>query len=95
MPELTSPLPEPVDLLSDLDSIAVLRECLADVAEADKIILSQLNAITQRRWNEAGEALCMSESTLRSRWKRILDRLRECVARKTGCGVAPEDDRSD
>lgn len=95
MPELTSPLPEPVDLLSDLDSLVVLRECLADVPEADKIILSQLNSITQRRWNEAGDALGMSESTLRSRWKRILDRLRECVARKTGGGVAPEDDRSD
>lgn len=95
IPELTSPLPEPLDLLSDLDSLAVLRECLADVPEADKIILSQLNAITQRRWSEAGEALGMSESTLRSRWKRIVDRLRDCVARKTGGGVAPGDDRSD
>jgi DNA-directed RNA polymerase specialized sigma24 family protein len=82
-------------LLSDFDSLAVLRECLADVPEADKVILSQLNAITQRRWNEAGEALGVSESTLRSRWKRILDRLRECVARKSGGNVAPEDDRSD
>ncbi|MEK7710306.1 MAG: sigma-70 family RNA polymerase sigma factor [Planctomycetota bacterium] len=95
MADLTAPHPEPVDFLSDLDSLALLRECLADLPEADKIILSQLNAITQRRWNEAGEALGMSESTLRSRWKRILDRLRECVARKSGSGVAPEDDRSD
>jgi RNA polymerase sigma factor (sigma-70 family) len=95
MADLTAPHPEPVDFLSDLDSLALLRECLADLPEADKIILSQLNAITQRRWNEAGEALGMSESTLRSRWKRILDRLRECVARKSGGGVAPEDDRSD
>ena len=95
MLELSSSLPEPVELLSDLDSLAVLRECLADVPEADRIILSQLNAITQRLWNEAGEALGMSESTLRSRWKRILDRLRLCIARKTGGRVAPKDDRSD
>lgn len=95
MSELASPLPEPGDLLSDLDSLESLRECLAELPETDQVIMSQLSTITQRRWNEAGLALGMSESTLRSRWKRVLDRLRECVARKSGGGVAPGDDRSD
>jgi len=93
--ELSSAQPDPGTLLSDMDSLDLLRKCAALLPDSDKVILSQLNAITQRRWVEAGQALEMSESTLRSRWKRIIDRLRQCMESKSGGNIAPEPRRSD
>jgi len=86
---------DPGDLLSDIDSLQVLQKCLDQLPDADRVLFSQLDSITQRRWKDAAMVLGISESTLRSRWTRILGHLRECVEKKTGDVVAPDEARSD
>lgn len=80
---------------TEFESIIVLRAALADLPESDKVILSQLEAITSRRWVDAGNALGMSESTLRSRWKRVLDRIRGAVAGTFHGRFAPDEEKRD
>lgn len=83
-------LEEPVETLARLELLEALRECLEGLDEADRALATQLRAITDRRWREAAEALGMAESTLRSRWARILTRLQRCIGRKTGAdSLAP------
>ncbi|MEK7730394.1 MAG: sigma-70 family RNA polymerase sigma factor [Planctomycetota bacterium] len=86
---ITATLEEPIDALSHLELLETLRICLSELAEDDRILASQLTAITERRWRDAAAALGISESTLRSRWKRTLERLRDCVKAKTGLSLAP------
>ncbi len=66
----------PGDELERLEGLEVLRTCLAGLDENDRALVSQLGLITQRRWRDAAAALGISESTLRSRWQRVLGRLR-------------------
>jgi len=87
--ELASSLDDPVNTLSQLELLEALRECLAQLGDDDRTLASQLTAITERRWRDAAAALGISESTLRSRWKRTLDRLRDCVRGKSGLSLAP------
>ncbi len=87
--EFTATLDEPLEILSRLESLAALRGCLAELDAEDRIMASQLAAIMERRWKDAAGALGVTESTLRSRWKMTLARLRRCVTRKTGKSFAP------
>lgn len=75
--------PDPHALMEDLEALQALRECISMLPEDDRIIMTQLSAITQRRWLEAGKALSMSESTLRSRWARIVENLKELFQKKS------------
>jgi len=79
---------DPADLLVEVEELDTLRACLACLDADDRLLVSQLRLITERRWRAAAEALGMSESTLRSKWGRVLDRLRACVERKTASGLA-------
>ena len=88
-------LEEPSEALSRMESLATLRGCLAELDEDGRMMATQLPAITERRWRDAAAALGITESTLRSRWKKTLASLRRCVRRKTGESFAPlglEDD---
>lgn len=87
---IAATLEEPIDTLSRLELLETLRICLSELAGDDRSLASQLTAITERRWLDAAAALGISESTLRSRWKRTLERLRVCMRRKTGLSLAPE-----
>ncbi len=87
--DVPSTLEEPESLLSQVESLDALRGCLEELPQGDRTLASQLGLITERRWREAAEALGMAESTLRSRWTRVLARLRTCIERKTGESVAP------
>jgi RNA polymerase sigma factor (sigma-70 family) len=85
-------LEEPAEALSRLELLEALRACVAELGPDDRAVASQLEAITQRRWIEAAAALGLKESTLRSRWKRILSQLRGCVRKRTGSDFfAPPD----
>jgi RNA polymerase sigma factor (sigma-70 family) len=64
------------ETLSRLEQLSAVRECLGRLDEADRALCGELSAITAGRWREAARRLGMPESTLRSRWKRVLDRLR-------------------
>ena len=86
---IAATLEEPIDTLSRLELLETLRTCLFELAEDDRTLVSQLAAITERRWRDAAAALGISESTLRSRWNRTLDRLRDCVREKSGLSLAP------
>lgn len=80
---------DPVDTLSRLELLETLRVCLIELGEDDRTLVGQLTAITERRWQDAAAALGISESTLRSRWKQTLDRLRDRLQAKTGLSLAP------
>ncbi len=87
---ITAEMEEPVETLSRLELLGVLKTCLDELALDDRTMVTQLHAITERRWKDAAVALGVSESTLRSRWQRLLERLRACVKRKTAArSLAP------
>lgn len=70
---------EPAELISRLELLEVLRLCVSKLSAEDRALIGQLAAITERRWVDAGRALGLPESTLRSRWSRTLERLRRCL----------------
>ncbi len=80
---------QPSEVAQRLEWLEILHDSLSDLDEADRNICAELGLIMERRWKEAGMRLDMSESTLRSRWKGILDKLRRALARKTGENFAP------
>ncbi len=82
-------------LLAEVELLAALRDCSATLDEPDRLILSQSSLLLERRWRDAAAALAVSESTLRYRWTRVLERLRDCVEGKTGREFAPQDRPSD
>ena len=86
---LEDPGEEPVETVERLELLESLRGCLAELEAKDRTLAGQLPAIAERRWRDAAEALGIRESTLRSRWKRVLERLRACIGRKTGESFAP------
>jgi RNA polymerase sigma factor (sigma-70 family) len=81
---------DPSALAARLEFLGHLRECLAGLDEDDRTLAGELPAILDRRWQEAAAALGLAESTLRSRWNRVLERLRACMHRKTGESFAPK-----
>lgn len=94
-PLIAATLEEPIDTLSRLELLETLRICLMELSDDDRILAGQLTAITERRWQDAAAALGISESTIRSRWKRTLERLRSCLQAKTGLSFAPETPEGD
>lgn len=81
----------PVALLQRLELLDHMRCCVSELDEADRRLISQLAAIMDRRWRDAAAELDRSESTLRSQWKRLLERLRASFSQRTGEPLAPED----
>lgn len=65
-----------------LDDLAALRECMAGLDDQDRAICGQLPLIMERRWKEAADNLGLAESTLRSRWEKVLQTLRDRLGRK-------------
>ncbi len=86
---------DPAEFAARIDLLEKLQSCLLDLDERDRDLASQLDAITARRWKEAATGLGISESTLRSRWKRVESLLRVCLEQKTGKLFAPESDSGD
>ncbi len=93
---ITAELEEPAEALSRLELLESLRTCLSELDSEDGRIATQMEAITERRWIDAADALGLKESTLRSKWKRILGRLGVCVRKRTGVdSFAPADSTGD
>jgi len=80
--ERSADLQEPAEIVERLQYLQNLQNCLKTLNPADSAITSQLIAITERRWRDAAEALRLPESTVRSRWKLILQQLRDCMHQK-------------
>ncbi len=66
-----------------LEELAALRDCVAGLPAAEQALMGQLGPITDRSWGQAAAALGMAESTLRSRWKNVMQALTRCMAGKT------------
>lgn len=81
---------DPAAIQQDLELLDRLRACLAELPESEQPLVSQLRALLDRHWEEAARNLGMAESTLRSRWPRFLQGLRERLSRKTGVNFAPD-----
>ncbi len=75
---------DPGKISDRLEELEALRECVASLSQEDQRVYSQIEAISLRKWNVAGQALGIAESTLRSRWTRILNRLKSCMESKLG-----------
>jgi len=82
-------LESPEESMIKIEELNALRSCLEELNEDQQKLVSQLDSITQRRWKGAAHTLGMQESTLRSRWGRILERLKRCMKEKTGKSFAP------
>lgn len=80
---ITVSLDLPVEVLSNLENLESLRDCFTRLDSEQQKTISQLDAITNRRWKEAATALGVQESTLRSRWAKILDLLKRCMEGKS------------
>lgn len=81
---VADPVPGPDELAASLEELSTLRNCLSDLQPESKRMVTQLAAITERRWEDAATALGLSESTLRSRWRVIVEALKKCLADKMG-----------
>ena len=81
---------DPVDVVARLELLEKLKHCLNELPDTDQRLFSQLSNITERKWTAAAAALGMSESTLRSRWKGTLARIRASITTKSGHRLAPE-----
>jgi len=88
-------LESPEESMIKIEELETLKSCLAELNEDQQKLVSQLDSITQRRWKEAAHVLGMQEATLRSRWVRILERLKRCMKEKTGKSFAPYPQDSD
>lgn len=86
--EIPGNLEDPSEVAARLEDLAALRECVSKLDDPDQAMVEQLSAITARRWRDAADALGIPESTLRSRWKTVLVRLRRCLQRKSPDSVA-------
>ncbi len=86
---------ETLEMIIGLENVEALRGCVDGLEPEDVRLWGALEGILDRKWTEAAAELGMSESTLRSRWKRTLERLRACLEAKTGRGFAPGDDIGD
>jgi len=82
----TAPTGDAAESLAHLEDVTALRDCVGVLDEPDRLLCGEIAAIMAGRWKEAGQRLGLPESTLRSRWGRVLERLRECLRKK---GVVP------
>lgn len=73
---------DPADMVEYLDQLAAIRELIPGLPKEDQRILGEVALIVERRWKDAARRLGMAESTLRSRWEGVLDRLRGGLEKK-------------
>lgn len=70
---------DPAELIAEVEDINRLHAAINTLDAEDQRILNQAELATAKRWEHAAEVLGMPESTLRSKWKRILERLRQAM----------------
>jgi RNA polymerase sigma factor (sigma-70 family) len=96
--QTADPAEDPAAILENVEELDSLRDCISRLSSDDQVICAEIGLIVEKRWEEAAAALDMAESTLRSRWKAILGRLRMCLEKKTKNTpnrLAPRNDSTD
>ncbi len=66
----------PEMLLQGAEEMERLQACLSRLSTEEQMICAEIGLIMERRWKEASARLGVAESTLRSRWGAILDKLK-------------------
>jgi RNA polymerase sigma factor (sigma-70 family) len=66
----------PEMLLQGAEELERLQACLSRLSLEEQMICAEIGLIMERRWKEAAARLDLAESTLRSRWGAILDKLK-------------------
>jgi len=93
--EAADPADNPLSMLEMLEQLDALGDCMSRLSEEDRVLCAEIGLIVEKRWREAAERLGMAESTLRSRWRGVLGRLRACLEKKIPKKTAPEADSGD
>lgn len=75
---------DPVEMASRLEELEALRSCVEGLGADQQKLYAHREAITGRRWKELSASLGEAESTLRSRWTKMIESLRDCVRGKLG-----------
>lgn len=70
-----------LDIMSMAEEVAQLRWCVSRLSPEDQALCSQIPQIVERRWREVGRAVGLPESTVRSRWPGVVQRLKTCLER--------------
>ncbi len=80
--EHSEPEASPLVMLENLEQLESLRDCMSRLNEKDQVLCSEVGLIMERRWKEAAKELEMAESTLRSRWRAVVVKLKACLENK-------------
>ncbi|MCH7701489.1 MAG: hypothetical protein IID37_07355 [Planctomycetes bacterium] len=70
------------ETMSIAEEVARLRWCVSQLSPEDQALCSQIPQIVERRWRDVGRAVGLAESTVRSRWPGVVQRLKICLERR-------------
>lgn len=73
---------DPSALLIRLEQLQTMRDCIRELPPSDRNLLEHMDLIAESRWSEVARRLNVPESTLRSRWNRVVEELRAKMGRK-------------
>jgi RNA polymerase sigma factor (sigma-70 family) len=93
--DLEARSPAALESIIQTEEVLALRGCIESLTTEEQRVYGQIELIIEGRWTRAGEVLGLPESTLRTRWAAIMDKLRGCLGRKTGKTYAPPSDGPD
>ena len=80
--DLATPQPSALEIMSMAEEVAQLRRCISQLSPEDQALCSQIPQIAARRWRDVGRAVGLAESTVRSRWPGVVQRLKICLERR-------------
>ena len=89
---------DPLQTLEAYERFAALQSCIQEITGSDANLYRERELLLESRWSDVSRRLNIPESTLRSRWHRLLETLRRCVEKKMGKEsetFAPKADPSD
>ncbi len=80
--DASDPADDPAEMLASVEELDALRDCMSRLSEEEQVICAEIALIVERRWQEAAERLEMPESTLRSKWRQVIGKLKICLEKK-------------
>jgi RNA polymerase sigma factor (sigma-70 family) len=86
---------DPVLMLEGVEELEALRDCMSRLNSDDRVLCGEIELIMEKRWREAAERLEIAESTLRSRWRGVLGKLKSCLEKKIEKSLAPDERSTD
>ncbi|UCG15539.1 MAG: sigma-70 family RNA polymerase sigma factor [Phycisphaerales bacterium] len=71
------------DTIARLEDLEALRASIDALPPEDRVLCAEFALIVERKWKQAAKRLGIAESSLRSRWPRVLQRLRAQLGKKS------------